>query len=197
VRLVQFTGSVGNQGYMLGFGVGGAMTYTLTPRFAFHGEVLYADFGKLLLAQDDYPGQTPSGLSAYVRIRDRQLAKYIEVPVLAQYLLPASGDGRVQVHFGVGVATAFRVTCTLRTDTEYFSVDNGDVLQRAVSDAACLGDTGSVLLSLLGSFGGQYDVGKARVFADARYGFGFSQAVADLDGTLRQVTVAVGLAHAF
>jgi len=197
VRLVQFTGSPSDQGYVLGFGIGGAATYTLAPRFALHGEVLFADFGKQLLTQDDYLGQTPSGLDAYVRTRDRQLGKYVEVPVLARYLLPATPDGRVQVHFGVGAATAFRVTCTLRTDTEYYSRDDGQVLLREFSDAECGGGGGGTLLSLLAGFGGWYDFGTGRVFAEARYNFGLSAVAASSDGKLRQITVAAGLAHSF
>jgi hypothetical protein len=116
---------------------------------------------------------------------------------LVRYKLPASPDGRVQVHFGIGASTAFRVSCTLRTDTEYILAADRQVLYSEFSDAACLGDTGKVLLSLLGSFGGQYEIGKARLFADARYGYGFSRAAAGSDAKLRQITVAAGLAYSF
>ena len=197
LRLVQSSAPLANQGYLVGFGVGGVVSYAVAPRVTVRAEVLYADFGRQVLAQDDSLGQTPSGQDAYIRVRDRQLAKYIDVPVMVRYQLPASPDGRVKVHFGLGVATAFRATCTIRTDTEYISVEDRQVLYSEFSDAACVGDTGSVLLSLLGSFGGQYEVGKARLFADARYGYGFSRAAAGSDGKLRQISVAAGLAYAF
>jgi hypothetical protein len=109
VTFSKFGGSAtANAKLQYGFGVGGFLTFHLTRNFAFQPEFQYVLKGSRF---------------AVDTVRTSVIVGYLQVPLLAKFIIPAAQPNGISPHFYGGIAGSVRLDCRLNVKSGSRSIN--------------------------------------------------------------------------
>jgi len=138
-------------GSEFGFNIGARLSATFSPQIGLIVGALYSQKGA---------SATEQGVDVTFNLN------YVDFPILAQFMLPASETGNVSVHFAAGPAIGLETSCKASGEQDGISV-SFDCSELEV-------DTKSVDVGIMGLIGVDIQAGRGAVVLDVGYDLGIT-----------------------